>query len=77
MNGGFRRKWISWPELNVSPEIWPEKVAGELRDREMDVKVQITAVIDKSKQERKTEAEFGDGGVLVTESDIQHMVSKV
>ncbi|GAA0148679.1 chaperone [Lithospermum erythrorhizon] len=49
--------------------------AGALRDREMDLKVQITAVIDKSKQESKAEAEFGDGGVFVTESDIQHIVS--
>ncbi|KAG9139369.1 hypothetical protein Leryth_025037 [Lithospermum erythrorhizon] len=49
--------------------------AGALRDREMDLKVQITAVIEKSKQESKAEAEFGDGGVLVTESDIQHIVS--
>nr|AIM41271.1 chloroplast ATP-dependent Clp protease chaperone protein [Nicotiana benthamiana] len=49
--------------------------AGELRDREMDLKAQITALIDKNKEMNKAESEAGDIGPLVTEADIQHIVS--
>ncbi|KAF3954176.1 hypothetical protein CMV_020442 [Castanea mollissima] len=49
--------------------------AGELRDREMDLKAQISAVVDKGKEMSKAETEAGDVGPLVTELDIQHIVS--
>ncbi|KAL0441815.1 UNVERIFIED_CONTAM: ATP-dependent Clp protease ATP-binding subunit ClpACD4B, chloroplastic [Sesamum radiatum] len=49
--------------------------AGELRDREMDLKAQISALIDKNKEMTKAESEAGDGGPTVTEVDIQHIVS--
>ncbi|CAM8915985.1 unnamed protein product [Rhodiola kirilowii] len=49
--------------------------AGELRDREMDLKAQITALIDKGKEMSKAETEAGDVGPIVTEVDIQHIVS--
>ncbi|CAM8984295.1 unnamed protein product [Rhodiola kirilowii] len=49
--------------------------AGELRDREMDLKAQITALIDKGKEMSKAETEAGDVGPMVTEVDIQHIVS--
>uniref|UniRef100_A0A2N9IJP9 UVR domain-containing protein n=1 Tax=Fagus sylvatica TaxID=28930 RepID=A0A2N9IJP9_FAGSY len=49
--------------------------AGELRDREMDLKAQITALVDKGKEMSKAETEAGDVGPLVTEVDIQHIVS--
>ncbi|XP_066348749.1 chaperone protein ClpC1, chloroplastic-like isoform X2 [Miscanthus floridulus] len=49
--------------------------AGELRDREMELKTQITAIIDKSKEMIKAETESGEVGPLVTEADIQHIVS--
>ncbi|KAB2633106.1 ATP-dependent Clp protease ATP-binding subunit clpA CD4B [Pyrus ussuriensis x Pyrus communis] len=49
--------------------------AGELRDKEMDLKAQITAVVDKGKEMSKAESEAGDVGPLVTEVDIQHIVS--
>nr|KYP49008.1 hypothetical protein KK1_029310 [Cajanus cajan] len=49
--------------------------AGELRDREMDLKTQISALIEKGKEMSKAESEAGDGGPSVTEVDIQHIVS--
>ncbi|KAJ4850161.1 ATP-dependent Clp protease ATP-binding subunit ClpA cd4b, chloroplastic [Turnera subulata] len=49
--------------------------AGELRDREMDLRAQINAIIDKGKELSKAETETADVGPLVTESDIQHIVS--
>ncbi|KAF6155594.1 hypothetical protein GIB67_007852 [Kingdonia uniflora] len=49
--------------------------AGELRDREMDLKAQITSLIDKGKEQSKAESEAADTGPLVTEVDIQHIVS--
>ncbi|KAL6011748.1 ATP-dependent Clp protease ATP-binding subunit ClpA cd4b, chloroplastic [Asimina triloba] len=49
--------------------------AGELRDREMELANQITALIDKGKEKMKAESEAGDGGPVVTEADIQHIVS--
>ncbi|KAL5575008.1 hypothetical protein UlMin_016707 [Ulmus minor] len=49
--------------------------AGELRDREMDLKAQISALVDKGKEMSKAESEAGDAGPVVTEVDIQHIVS--
>ncbi|KAJ0539997.1 ATP-dependent Clp protease ATP-binding subunit ClpA CD4B [Helianthus annuus] len=49
--------------------------AGELRDREMDLKTQISALIDKNKEMSKAETEAGEEGPTVTEADIQHIVS--
>ncbi|GAB2238144.1 hypothetical protein Droror1_Dr00016046 [Drosera rotundifolia] len=49
--------------------------AGELQDREIDLKTQISAVVEKNKEVSKAETEVGDGGPVVTEADIQHIVS--
>ncbi|CAN1318030.1 Chaperone protein ClpC, chloroplastic [Linum perenne] len=49
--------------------------AGELRDREMDLKAQITAIVEKGKEMSKAETEAGEEGPIVTEVDIQHIVS--
>ncbi|CAM8974918.1 unnamed protein product [Rhodiola kirilowii] len=49
--------------------------AGELRDREMDLKAQISAIIEKGKEMSKAEVEAGDAGAVVTEVDIQHIVA--
>ncbi|CAA7400505.1 unnamed protein product [Spirodela intermedia] len=50
--------------------------AGELRDREMELKAQISALIDKGKEMSKAETEAGESaGPVVTEADIQHIVS--
>ncbi|KAI6675764.1 hypothetical protein NL676_003670 [Syzygium grande] len=47
----------------------------KLRDREMDLKAQISALVDKGKEMSKAETEAGDVGPVVTEVDIQHIVS--
>ncbi|KAH6758898.1 CLPC-like protein 1 [Perilla frutescens var. frutescens] len=49
--------------------------AGELRDREMDLKAQMSALVEKNKEMSKAESEAGDGGPIVTEVDIQHIVA--
>eukprot|EP00246_Nothoceros_aenigmaticus_P012003 TRINITY_DN351_c0_g1_i1.p1 TRINITY_DN351_c0_g1~~TRINITY_DN351_c0_g1_i1.p1 ORF type:complete len:932 (-),score=216.15 TRINITY_DN351_c0_g1_i1:246-3041(-) len=49
--------------------------AGELRDREMELKAQIAAITEKGKEKSKAESEAGDTGPTVTEADIQHIVS--
>eukprot|EP00850_Spirogloea_muscicola_P013550 SM000092S24518 [mRNA] locus=s92:411058:422286:+ [translate_table: standard] len=49
--------------------------AGELRDREMELKAQISAITEKGKEKMKAETESGETGPLVTESDIQQIVS--
>ncbi|XP_058093030.1 chaperone protein ClpC1, chloroplastic-like [Magnolia sinica] len=49
--------------------------AGELRDREMELKIQISALIKKGKEKSKAESEAGNAGPIVTEVDIQHIVS--
>ncbi|KAG6746234.1 hypothetical protein POTOM_050764 [Populus tomentosa] len=49
--------------------------AGELRDREMDLRAQIAAIVEKGKEMSKAETEAGDVGPTVTETDIQHIVS--
>ncbi|GFZ08030.1 CLPC homologue 1 [Actinidia rufa] len=48
--------------------------AGELRDREINLRAQVTAFLDKSKEMSKAETEAGDGGPVVTEADVQHIV---
>jgi ATP-dependent Clp protease ATP-binding subunit ClpC len=45
--------------------------AGELRDREMELKAQISALLEKGKEKAKAESESGDAGPIVTEADIQ------
>ncbi|KAI6675763.1 hypothetical protein NL676_003669 [Syzygium grande] len=62
-------------EKNESVRSQDFEKAGELRDREMDLKAQITALIDKGKEMSKAETEAGDVGPVVTEVDIQHIVS--
>ncbi|KAJ4961422.1 hypothetical protein NE237_021332 [Protea cynaroides] len=49
--------------------------AGELRDREMDLKTEIANIIDKGKERSKAEREVSDVGPIVTEVDIQYIVS--
>ncbi|KAH9330431.1 hypothetical protein KI387_002539, partial [Taxus chinensis] len=40
--------------------------ARELRDREIELKAEITAVTEKGKEKSKTESEAGSGGPIVT-----------
>jgi len=47
--------------------------AAELRDKEVDLKSQISALISKIKELKKTE--YGEVGPVVTEADIRHIVS--
>ncbi|GBG71007.1 hypothetical protein CBR_g8305 [Chara braunii] len=49
--------------------------AGELRDKEMELKAQITSILEKGKEKSSAESEAGDTGPLVTEADIQKIVS--
>ncbi|KAF6147611.1 hypothetical protein GIB67_031602 [Kingdonia uniflora] len=49
--------------------------ASEWRDKEMDLKVQISNLVDKGKEQIKAENEASDSGPVVTEVDIQHIVS--
>ncbi|XP_010536587.1 PREDICTED: chaperone protein ClpC1, chloroplastic-like isoform X2 [Tarenaya hassleriana] len=49
--------------------------AGTLRDREIELRAEVSAIQAKGKEMSKAESETGDGGPLVTESDIQHIVS--
>lgn len=49
--------------------------AGELRDREMELKAQISALIEKGKEKNKAEIEAGEEGAIVTEVDIQQIVA--
>ena len=49
--------------------------AGELCDRGMELKAQISTLIDKGKEMIKAETEAGNIGSVVTEVDIQHVVS--
>lgn len=63
-------------EKNESVRSQDFEKAGELRDREMDLRAQITALVDKGKEMSKAETEASeDGGPMVTEVDIQHIVS--
>lgn len=49
--------------------------AGQLRDREMELKTQIAAVTANSDETKKAEAEAGGIGPVVTEEDIANIVS--
>ncbi|BFI23488.1 ATP-dependent Clp protease ATP-binding subunit ClpC [Marchantia polymorpha subsp. ruderalis] len=49
--------------------------AGELRDREMELKAQIAAITEKGKEKSKAESEANEQGPMVTEADIQQIVS--
>ncbi|XP_047310800.1 ATP-dependent Clp protease ATP-binding subunit ClpA homolog CD4B, chloroplastic [Impatiens glandulifera] len=62
-------------EKNESVRSQDFEKAGELRDREMDLKAQISVLIDKNKEMSKAESEAGEEGPVVTEVDIQHIVS--
>lgn len=41
----------------------------------MELKAQISALVDKGKERSQAESEAGEGGPVVTEADIQHIVS--
>ncbi|XP_018472027.2 chaperone protein ClpC2, chloroplastic [Raphanus sativus] len=50
--------------------------AGSHRDREIELRAEMAAVLAKGKEVSKAETEAGEeGGPTVTESDIQHIVS--
>ncbi|GER30174.1 ATP-dependent Clp protease ATP-binding subunit ClpA [Striga asiatica] len=49
--------------------------AGELRDKEMDLRSQMSALVSKNKEATRAESESGDGGPTVTEADIHRIVS--
>ncbi|CAA0807107.1 Chaperone protein ClpC1- chloroplastic [Striga hermonthica] len=49
--------------------------AGELRDKEMDLRCQMSALVNKNKETTRAEAETGDGGPTVTDADIHRIVS--
>ena len=52
--------------------------AGQLRDREMELKAQISAITGAAKETTDAEAETTaeGGGPLVTEADIAHIVAQ-
>ena len=51
--------------------------AGQLRDKEMELKAQITAITSGAKESGEAEQEAeGGGGPLVQESDIANIVSQ-
>ena len=51
--------------------------AGQLRDKEMELKAQITAITAGAKESGEAEQEAeGGGGPLVQESDIANIVSQ-
>ena len=51
--------------------------AGSLRDKEMELKAQITTIISGAKEEEKAEAEAGEsGGPVVEEADIANIVAQ-
>lgn len=51
--------------------------AGQLRDREMELKAQITAITAGSKEGEDAEKESGSGGgPVVTEADIANIVAQ-
>lgn len=51
--------------------------AGQLRDREMELKAQITAIMQSAKDSAKAELESGEGGgPMVTEQDIANIVAQ-
>ena len=50
--------------------------AGQLRDREMELKTSIQKITQGSKEGEEAEAEGGEGGPLVDEADIANIVSQ-
>lgn len=50
--------------------------AGELRDKEMDLKAKITAITGAAKEENAAEAEAEGSGPMVTDQDIANIVSQ-
>eukprot|EP00850_Spirogloea_muscicola_P013964 SM000097S24817 [mRNA] locus=s97:526472:533074:+ [translate_table: standard] len=48
--------------------------AGEMRDKEMELRAQINALVSKDKEKNKAEEESGDSGPIVTEAHIAHIV---
>eukprot|EP00850_Spirogloea_muscicola_P021447 SM000249S08258 [mRNA] locus=s249:24229:30309:- [translate_table: standard] len=48
--------------------------AGEMRDKEMELRAQINALVSKDKEKNKAEEESGDSGPVVTEAHIAHIV---
>lgn len=61
-------------EKNESVRSQDFEKAGELRDREMELKAQISALTEKGKEKSKAESEAGEASPLVTEVDIQQIV---
>ena len=52
--------------------------AGQLRDREMELKAQISAITGQAKETTDAEAETSaeGGGPIVTDADIAHIVAQ-
>jgi ATP-dependent Clp protease ATP-binding subunit ClpC len=51
--------------------------AGQLRDREMELKTQIAAITSSAKESQKAELESGEaGGPMVTDQDIANIVAQ-
>lgn len=51
--------------------------AGSLRDKEMELKAQISKITNQAKESEQAEVESGDqAGPLVTEADIANIVAQ-
>ena len=51
--------------------------AGSLRDKEMELKAQISSITNKAKESEQAEVESGDNqGPTVTEADIANIVAQ-
>lgn len=50
--------------------------AGELRDKEMELKAKISAITGAAKEEEDAEAETTGAGPMVTDQDIANIVSQ-
>lgn len=50
--------------------------AGELRDKEMELKAKISAITGAAKEENAAEAEAEGAGPMVTDQDIANIVSQ-
>jgi ATP-dependent Clp protease ATP-binding subunit ClpC len=62
-------------EKNESVRDQDFEKAGAIRDKEQELKMQISNIVEKSKEGMKAEAEAGDTGPMVTEADIQKIVA--
>lgn len=49
--------------------------AGELRDKEMELKAKISAILGAAKEQSAAEAETTGGGPTVTDQDIAQIVA--